>query len=103
MLLLAEGLFRLDVVVGDDTFRTIVRNLSGAEIAEMGEWSGYGQPTFLVGDAAVYEPAKFDSEFALGTGKDRVEVRIVIGTLRFADGGTARVSAQAVIRHAPLA
>ena len=33
MLVLAEDLFRLDVVISDDTIRTIVRNLSGGELS----------------------------------------------------------------------
>lgn len=102
MLILAEGLFRLDVVVGSDTFRTVVRNLFGAEIEAIGNEPGYGEPTFLLGDAVGYQPAKFESAFALGSGDDRVMVRIVIGTLRFAERGTVRVTAQAIIRQAPI-
>jgi hypothetical protein len=102
MLLLAEGLFRLDVSLGPDTFRTVVRNLSGAEIQAMGDRSGYGEASFLLGGAAEYQPAKFQSEFALGSGGDRVAVKIVIGTLRFAERGTARITAQAIIRQAPV-
>ena len=31
MILLAEGLFRLDVVISGDTLRTVVRNLSSGK------------------------------------------------------------------------
>jgi hypothetical protein len=39
-------------------------------------------------------------EVALGTGQDRVMTTVMISTLRFADRGIIRVSAQGIVRHA---
>ena len=101
MLLLADGLFRLDVVVQGDTLRAVVRNFSPGELhsdhrpgADTGVSLGYGQ-------IEAYEPGRARIDFALGQGRDRVTVEGTIGTLRFAERGTIRVSAQAIVRHAP--
>ncbi len=102
MLLLAEGLFRLDLVISGDTLRTVVRNLSSAELEmEPGPGTDVGA-SLAFGEAAEYEPGRSGIEFALGTGADRVTVSVVIGTLRFAQRGTIRVSAQAIVRQAPV-
>jgi hypothetical protein len=102
MLLFAEGLFRLDLVVGPDTLRTVVRNLSGDEIEPTGGSSGYGEATYVLGEAASYEPVQSRLEFALGSGNDRVAVKVLIATMRFRERGTVRVTTQAVIRQAPV-
>lgn len=102
MLLLAEGLFRLDLAMGADVLRSVVRNLSGDEIETTGGSSGYGEGTFVVGEAATYEPVQSRLEFALGSGNDRVAVKVLIATMRFRERGTVRVSAQAIIRQAPV-
>ena len=100
MLLLAEGLFRLDVVIRGDTLRTVVRNLSSGELAMEGGPASDAGGSIAFGDAAAYQPGRSSLEFALGSGADRVEVSVVIGTLRFAERGTVRVSAQAIVRTA---
>jgi hypothetical protein len=101
MLILAEGLFRLDVVVQGDTLRTVVRNLSPGE-AQMSDSPG-GAPGISIGagEIAAYEPGHAGISFALGEGVDRVAVETTIATLRFAERGTIRVTAQAIIRQAP--
>jgi hypothetical protein len=101
MLLLAAGLFRLDVVVHGDTLRTIVRNLSPGGL-EMGDTLGsYGRGTLAFGDVAAYEPGNAELSFDLGTGADRVTVRGTLATLSFTERGTVRVTAQAIVRHVP--
>jgi hypothetical protein len=100
MLLLAEGLFRLDVAISGDTLRTFVRNLSSGQLRMRG---GTEQPdggSIVLGDAAAYEPARAGIEFTLGSGRDRVDVQGTIATLRFAQRGTIKVSAQAIVRRA---
>jgi hypothetical protein len=103
MLLLAEGLFRLDVVVAEDTLRTVLRNLSDGVIetqTTLGTVTGEG---ILFGDAASYEPGRAGLGFTIGTGADAVWVRAMIATVRFADRGTVQVGAQAILRQAPAA
>jgi hypothetical protein len=101
MLLLAEGLFRLDAVISGDTLRTIVRNLSSGEL-ELQRAAGTDTgANIVIGDAPAYQPGRSGIEFALGSGADRVGVKVVIGTLRFAQRGTIRISSQAIVRQAP--
>ena len=103
MLLLADGLFRLDVVVAGDTLRTIVRNFSPGELRMRGGVYGPEGANIVVGEAAAYEPARAAIEFTLGRPGDQVDVTVTLGTLRFADRGTVQVTAQAIVRQAPPA
>jgi hypothetical protein len=100
-LLHAEGLFRLDVVVEGDTLRTVVRNLSDGPLAIDGRPDEDQGAHLVIGDVTGYEPARADLKFALGTGLDRVEANVLMGILHFADRGTVRVTAQAVLRQSP--
>lgn len=95
MLLLAEGLFRLDVTVSGDTLRTLVRNFTSDELTMRGGVYGPEGANVVLGEAAAYAPARSALEFTIGP----VEVSVTIGTLRFADRGTVRVSAQAIVRE----
>jgi hypothetical protein len=99
MLLKADGLFRLDVLVVGDSLQTFVRNLTSSELAFRPDVGGEGG-TVTVGDAAAYAPGRADLGFTLGSGQDCVMTKVTIGTLRFADRGTIRVSAQAIVRRA---
>ena len=100
MLLLAEGLFRLDVVIAADTIRTVVRNLSTGKL-ESGGGSGYAIPTVLAtAGAARYKPSGTRLDFSLGAGADRVSTEVPIAVLRFAERGTVQVTAQAIVRQA---
>jgi len=100
MLVLAENLFRLDVVISDDTIRTIVRNLSSGELSINQGRGGAAVQAVAVGEADAYRPGHSRLEFTLGEPGDRVGVTVLIGTLRLLDRGTVRVSAQAIVRHA---
>src|SRR5262249_12710160 len=97
-LLLAEGLFRLDVTISGDTLRTIVRNFSGGELRMRGGAYGPEGANLILGEAAAYEPARAGVEFTLGSAGDQVAVSGTVGTLRVADRGTIRVSAQAILK-----
>ncbi len=100
VLLLAEGLFRLDVLIAADTIRTVVRNLSTGKL-ESGGGSGYAIPTVLeTAGAARYRPSGTRVGFALGAGADRVSAEVTIAVLRFAERGTILVTAQAIVRQA---
>jgi hypothetical protein len=98
MLLHAEGLFRLDVMVTGDSLQTFVRNLTDGPLDIHGDVGGAGAGMSTLGDAAAYAPGRADLGFTLGTGDDRVMTRVMISTLRFADRGTIRVSAQGIVR-----
>ncbi|MGA9857486.1 MAG: hypothetical protein WBQ18_06455 [Solirubrobacteraceae bacterium] len=101
MLVFAEGLFRLDVRVIGDSVQTFLRNHTGGRLDVAGE-SGAPAGTVVLGAASAYGPGRADLGFTIGTAPDRLMVRVTIGTLRFAHRGTVRVSAQAVVRQAPV-
>jgi hypothetical protein len=99
MLLLADHLFRLDVLIVADTLQTFVRNLTSGELELHGE---VGQPrvaTTTLGIAARYAPGRADLGFVVGSEDARVLTEVTIATLRFADRGTIRVSAQGIVRR----
>ncbi len=102
MLVLAEGLFRLDVLVRGDSLRTIVRNFSPGELRMTSGPYGPEGANIILAAAAALEPARTGIEFTLGDPGDQVEVSVTIATLRFAERGTIRVSAQAIIRQTPV-
>lgn len=102
-MLVADDLFRLDVAVEGDTLRTLVRNLSAGDLTMDPAGSGYGGVSFVLGPVEAYEPTCSEISFSLGSGGDRVEVDVTIATLRFAERGTVRVTAQAVVRQASRA
>jgi hypothetical protein len=101
MLLLADGLFRLDVVVAEDTLRTVLRNLSGGAIETQTTLGTVTGESMSFGDADSYQPGRAGLGFTIGAGPDAVWVRAMIATLRFADRGTVQVGAQAIVRQAP--
>lgn len=101
MLLLADRLFRLDVALSGDTLRTVVRNLSSGEL-ELSREQREGGPSVAFGEIAAYEPSRTELGFSLGTGSDRVSVEATIATLKFAERGMIRVTAQALVRQAPV-
>lgn len=99
MLLLAEDLFRLDIMIMGDALQTFVRNLTTGELELSGE---VGQPrvaTTTLGLAARYAPGRADLRFAVGPEDARVLTKVTIATLRFADRGMIRVSAQGIVRR----
>ena len=98
MLLLAEDLFRLDIMIFGDTLQTFVRNLASGELAVAGE---VGQPrvaTTTLGLAARYAPGRADLRFAVGPEDARIVTEVTIATLRFPERGLIRVSAQGIVR-----
>jgi hypothetical protein len=101
MLLHAQGLFRLDIVLRQDTLRIIVRNLSSGPMETSSPLGGYPGEHVVFGEALAYEPSHASVEFKLGEAGDRVSVSVDIGTLKLHDRGTIRVSAQAIVREAP--
>ena len=100
MILLAEDLFRLDVLIQGDTMRTIVRNLSAGELTISDGLHPEVEPHLVSGDISPYQPGQGRISFSLGAGQDQVSVEVIIGMLRFEERGTVRITAQAVIRQA---
>lgn len=101
MLLLAEGLFRFDIVFRGDTLRTLVRNLSPGALEFRTDPSRDVGANVVHGAAKAHEPGRAAIEFALGTGADQVTAKVLIGTSNNADRGTVLVTAQAIVRQAP--
>jgi hypothetical protein len=99
MLLHADGLFRLDVLIRGDSLQTFVRNLTDGPLDLHGDVGAGGAGTITLGDAAAYAPGRADLAFTLGAAEDLVMTKVTIATLRFAERGTIRVSAQAIVRH----
>jgi hypothetical protein len=101
MLLLAEGIFRLDVVPHDDTIQTILRNLSPAPRAEL-RIEAVGGGTGRVGErdgAAVPSTGRFGGNVVLiaEDGAERVEARILVGSVYHPDRGATSFTAQATL------
>jgi hypothetical protein len=90
------------VLVSGDTLRTAVRNLSPGELVTGAEPGADAGVSIGFGDIAAYEPGRTQLRFTLGSGNDRVTVNATVATLRFADRGTIRVTAQAIIRQGPF-
>jgi hypothetical protein len=96
--LLADGLFRLDVAVVGDTLRTMVRNLSPGPLElERRRGDGYAQPDLLPGAQSLH-PSR--SSMAFDVGGWHVEAQLaLIGT---GAPGLRRVTAQAVAVQLPM-
>lgn len=101
MLLLAEGLFRLDVVLLADTLRIIVRNLSTGQLEIKDGVHPELARQLAFSDMEIYQPGQGRITFALGRGADRIAVDATIATLSFVDRGTVRITGQAIVRGAP--
>ncbi len=98
-LLLADGLFRLDVLIDGDALQAFVRNLSPGALEIDAPGAGLGGTTLVVGSAADFSPGRADLRFRLGTGDDRLEVRVTVGTLHLRDRGAVRISGLALARR----
>jgi len=96
-LILVQRRFRLDVVVVGDTLRTVVRNLSGGEIEVEHDRHNSAGTNVVLGEAIVYEPARAAVTFSLAGEHESVRVAVMIGTIRLAERGVTRVSAQAIV------
>ncbi len=100
-LILAPRLFRFDVVVAGDTLRTVVRNLSRADLrVDPGHHNEPGT-NIVLGAGARYQPARATAAFALHSATESILVTVTIGTLWRADQGLLRVTAQAIVRQHP--
>ena len=97
MLILAEGLFRLDVVPHDDTIQTILRNLSPEPRAEF-RFRDVGGSAHAHG---VDPPStgRFGGEIVLvgEDGSERTVARILVGSVCHLERGLTSFTAQATL------
>jgi hypothetical protein len=101
MLLLAEGLFRLDVVPHEDTIQTLVRSLSAHARAELrsAEVGGVTTEPGSPGEAVPRSTGRFGGEIVL-IGEDAVEhavARVLVGSVCHLDRGLTTFTAQATL------
>ncbi len=101
MLILAEGLFRLDVIPSADTIQTMARSLSDEPQAELrpidvgGETRVLGGP----GEAVATSTGRFGGEVVLVAedGSERAVARVLVGSVCHLDRGITSFTAQATL------
>jgi hypothetical protein len=101
MLILAESLFRLDVIPHDDSLQTILRNLSPEPHAELrfheigGEARVLGSPE----EATFPSTGRFGAEVVLiGAARvERVVAKILVGSVCHLERGLTSFTAQATL------
>jgi hypothetical protein len=101
MLLLGEGLFRLDVIPHDDTIQTILRNLSSEPRAEFRS-GAVGGGTQASG-AAPRSTGRFGGEVVLVSedGRERVVAKVLVGSVCHSERGVTTFTAQAKLLQHP--
>jgi hypothetical protein len=101
MLILAAGLFRLDVIPQDDTIQTLLRNLSAEPQAEIryvpvgGEANVWGDP----GEIVAPSTGRFGGEVVLigEDGTERAVARFLVGSVFHLERGVTSFTAQATL------
>ena len=98
MLILAEGLFRLDVIPHDDTIQTIVRNLSSEPRAEL-RFRDVGGGCPRRHGVAPPSTGRFGGEIVLvgEDGSERTVARILVGSVCHLERGLTSFTAQATL------
>jgi hypothetical protein len=101
MLVLAEGLFRLDVIPHPDTIQTILRSLTSEPGAELrsrpvgGETRAFGRP----GEIVPRSTGRFGGEVVLiaEDGAARAVARVLVGSICDLERGLTSFTAQATL------
>ena len=101
MLILAPGLFRLDVIPQDDTIQVILRNLYSEPQAEIhyvpvgGEANAWGEP----GEIVAPSTGRFGGEVVLigEDGSERAVARFLVGSVFHIERGLTSFTAQATL------
>ena len=101
MLILAEGLFRLDVIPQDDTIQTLLRNLSTEPLAEV-RYADVGGAASASGDAADFvapSTGRFGGEVVLigEDGAERAVAKFLVGSVYHLERGLTSFTAQATL------
>jgi hypothetical protein len=102
MLVLADGLFRLDVVPHEDTIQTLVRSLASEPRAEL-RGGAVGGETVAGGGTGAIAPqstGRFGGEIVLigEDGAERTVARVLVGSVCHLERGMATFTAQATLR-----
>ena len=101
MLILAEGLFRFDVVPHDDTVQTILRNLSAGFQAEIRYGPVGGESRHSAGSGELTAPAttRFGGEVMLigADGEERSVAKLLVGSVCHLERGVTVFTAQATL------
>ena len=102
MLLLAEGVFRLDVVPEEDTVQVVVRSLASEPHAELRSTGQVGGGNRAVGSGAEVVPrstARFGGEIVLiaEDGEERAVGRVLVGSVCHLERGLTSFTAQATL------
>ena len=101
MLILAEGLFRLDVIPHDDTIQTVLRNLSPAPRAEMRFQPVGGGSLVLAGPRVIAAPStgRFGGAVVLVAedGSERPVAKVLVGSVCHLERGVTTFTAQATL------
>ncbi len=101
MLILAEGLFRLDVIPSADTIQTMVRSLSDEPQAELRSFDVGGETRVLggPGDVVATSTGRFGGEVVLVAedGTERTVARVLVGSVCHLDRGITSFTAQATL------
>jgi hypothetical protein len=101
MLILAEGLFRLDVIPSADTIQTMVRSLSDEPQAELRSVDVGGETRVLgeAGDTVATSTGRFGGEVVLiaEDGSERAVARVLVGSVCHLDRGITSFTAQATL------
>jgi hypothetical protein len=102
MLILAEGLFRLDVVPHEDTIQTIVRPLGAERKADLRsvEVGGATRTGGVPGEVAPQSTGRFGGEVILVDGEDgseRAVAKVLVGSVCHLERGVTSFTAQATL------
>ena len=98
MLLLAEGLFRLDVVPQEDTIQTVLRSLAPGNRAQMRSIEVGGETRALGGaEISPRSTGRFGGEVLLVAedGSERAVARFMVGSACHLERGVTSFTAQA--------
>ena len=101
MLVLAPGLFRLDVVPHDDTIQTVLRNLSSEPAAAL-RFGDVGGAAHALDDPELIEApstGRFGGIVVLieEDGTERAAAKLLVGSVCHLDRGVTSFTAQATL------
>ena len=98
MLVLAEDLFRLDVIPFEDTIQTVLRSLSPGAHAELRSREVGGE-THAVGGVAPHSTGRFGGEVVLVAdgGGERKVARLMVGSVCHLERGITSFTAQVTL------
>jgi hypothetical protein len=100
MLLLVDGLFRLDVIPEDDTIQTVLRSLAWEERAELRHADVGGADSFeAAGGVDLPSTGRFGGDVVLiaADGTERRVAKVLVGSVCYPERGRTMFTAQATL------